>query len=731
MTPQPRRSLRSTFLSIPLALFVAGCGTTSSSTQTAAPTPAAPTPAAPSAPQAKKEPTTRTLHGEAFVDDYFWMRNKDRPDVVEHLKAEAAYAEAVLAPLKPSERRLYDEIISHINEDDESVPAKEGAWLYWRRLTKGAQYPVHLRKSATVAAADAKEEVLLDVNALAAGKQYMGVGVLEVSDDGNTLLYSTDETGFRVYTLRVLDLKTRAAGSEALERVVQAHWARDGKQVVYTVENDAKRPYRAYLHAIGADSKGDALIYEEKDERYDLYLSATQSKQYIALVSESAMTTEVRLVDAHKPAAAPVVVEPRKEGVRYYVEHWAAKGELFIQANDTGRNFRVATTPVKKPGKSNWKELIAHRDAVFIEGVASFASHLVLQVREAGLPAIDVVDLKTRKSTRVAMPEKDYDVSIDDNREYDVKSVRIRYESLATPKSIFEADLASATTVLLKQDPVPGGFDKSNYVVERIDAQATDGTKIPISIVMKKDVAKDGSAPLHLYGYGSYGYSMPSRFDPARLPLIDRGVIFAVAHIRGGGEMGKIWHEQGRLGNKMNTFRDFIGCAEMLVAGKYTSAAKMTIEGDSAGGLLMGAVINLRPDLWRAAVVGVPFVDVINSMNDATLPLTTQEYEEWGNPTIPEQYQWMRPYSPYDNIEKKSYPAMLVVSSYNDSQVMYWEPAKYVARLRELKTDSQPLLFDIEMDAAGHGGRSGRYDNYQQTARELAFVLWQNGVLKP
>jgi oligopeptidase B len=690
------------------------------------PPPPAEAPKAPSPPVARKVPFERKLHGETFTDDYFWLREKGSADVMSYLSAEDEYANAMVAHLEPARKQLYQEIVGHIAEDDETVPVKDGGYLYWSRVIKGRNYPVHLRRAVKEGS---PEEVLLDVNALAEGKAYLGIGAFDVSDDGKRLLYSVDETGFRQYTLRFEDLETGETSKEQIEKVVMASWASDGRTVFYVVEDAAKRPHRLYRHTVGTDPKDDALVYEEKDGRFELYVWRTQSRAYMVAHSESKLQTEVRLIDAKKPASAPILVEPRSGEIMYTVEH--RKDRLIIRVNDKGRNFRIVEAPVTKPGKASWKEVRPHSDAVMIEEHLVLADHLAMTVREGGLSHIDVYDFAKKRLGRVAMPEPVYEVWIESkqNLEHATTKLRYRYQSLSTPKSVYEVDLATMKSVLLKEDPVPGGFDKSRYMTERISAKAKDGTAIPISLVRRADTPKDGSAALHLVGYGSYGYAYPVVFSAVNLSLLDRGVMVAIAHIRGGGELGKIWHEQGRLANKMNTFTDFIACAEHLIAEKYTSSARLTIEGGSAGGLLMGAVVNLRPDLFKAALIDVPFVDVINTMNDPTLPLTITEYEEWGNPAIEEQYRWMRPYSPYDNLEAKAYPAMLVRTSLNDSQVMYWEPAKYVARLRTLKTDTNPLLFEVNLEASGHGGKSGRYGQYEDAAFDLAFLLSQVGAL--
>ncbi len=674
------------------------------------------------APVAKKEPHVRELHGEAFTDNYFWLRNKGTPEVEAYLNAEEAWAQKQLAPLKPLAETLYAETISHIAEDDSSPPAKHRGFEYWSRVEAGKQYSVFLRRKAPKGA----DEVILDVNELGRGKKYIGLGALEVSDDTKTLLYSTDETGFRQYTLQVKDLEKGTLLPDRIERTVGVTWAADSKTIFYTVENDAKRPYRVYRHVLGTAPTTDALVYEEKDERFELSLARSMSERYVIIAADSKLSSEVRVIDASKPQSAPMLIEPRADDRKYDVDDDGVS--FLIRTNDSGRNYRLVTAPFTKPGRANWKELVAHDDAVMLEGATPFKGRVVLSVRRAGLPELEVLDLKTKRRDRIVLPEAVHSVWVGDNRELDTPTFRYVYQTFTTPTSWFSYDFASKQSALIKETPVPGGFDRSRYESERLEATTKDGTKVPISIVSKKGVPRDGTAPLLLEAYGSYGFPYPISFSPAWLPLLDRGVIVAIAHIRGGGELGKAWHEHGRLAEKMNTFTDFIACAEQLVADHHTSPRKLVIHGGSAGGLLMGAVTNLRPDLFQAVINDVPFVDVINTMNDPSLPLTVTEYEEWGNPTKREEYGWMRAYSPYDNLEPKAYPAMLVRSSYNDSQVMYFEPAKYVARMRALKTDSRPLYFHIRMEPAGHGGKSGRYERYREQAEAWSFALWQQGL---
>jgi oligopeptidase B len=678
----------------------------------------------PKPPVAKKVPKVDVVHGDKRVDDYFWLREKGSPEVESYLEAENAYAQAMLKPIEGFVEPLYQEMLARIKQTDLSVPFREGTHYYFTRTEEGKQYPIRCRKKGSL---EAPEQVLLDVNALAEGERFMSVAAFDVSDDENLLAYSTDNTGFRQYTLHVRDLRTGKDAAESIPKTTSVAWASDGKTLFYVVEDHAKRPYRLYRHVLGEPPEKDALVYEEKDERFNLGVSRSRSKAYLFLESESHTTSEVRFLPAGDPAGEFRLVAPRIAEQEYYVDH---RGDLFyIRANDKGRNYRVVTAPVSDPRRENWKEFVAHRDDVMIAGLDAFSKHLVHFEREGGLPHLRVMDLEKGDSHRIAFEEPVYAVFPDANPEFDTTVFRFNYQSLTIPPSVYDYDLVSKERKLLKREEVLGDFDPENYRSERIFAEAADGTRIPVSLVYRKGIERDGKSPIYLTGYGSYGSATPTTFSSSRLSLLDRGVVCAIAHIRGGGEMGKRWHDDGRMMKKKNTFTDFIACADHLVAQKYGARERLVIQGGSAGGLLMGAVLNLRPDLCKAAVVLVPFVDVINTMLDDDLPLTVGEFEEWGNPKVKEQYDYMKTYCPYTNLEAKAYPAMLVRTSYNDSQVMYWEPAKYVAKLRSLKTDSNPLIFRTNM-AAGHGGSSGRYDRLRETALDYAFVLWQGGITK-
>ncbi|HEV7510508.1 MAG TPA: S9 family peptidase [Candidatus Acidoferrum sp.] len=676
----------------------------------------------PAPPVAKKVPKATEINGRELVDNYFWLRDKQNPEVAAYLQAENAYTDAVMKPTEGLQEKLYDEMLRHIKETDVEVPYKEGNSFYYTRTEAGKQYPIYCRKKGSL---DAAEEVLLEVNELAKGQKFMSVRAFAVSDDGNLLAYTTDNTGFRQYVLAVKDLRTGKLLADHAERVGSVVWANDNKTIFYTVEDaTTKRQYQAYRHTAGT-SGSDKLIYEEKDERFDVYAGKTRSKAYIFLFSGSHTTSEAHYIPADQPTAEFKVLEPRKQDVEYYPDH---NGSFFyIRVNDTGRNFRLVKAPVSDPRSANWQEVVPHRANVMLDDSDFFKNYYVLSERENGLPQMQVTDLGTGKSRQIEFPEPAYASSPAQNREYDTSKFRYGYQSFITPRSVFEYDMATGKSILLKQKEVPG-YDRTKYQVEQIYAPASDGVKVPISVVHLKGAKMDGTGPLYLAGYGSYGYPFDITFNSDRFSLIDRGVVVAVAHIRGGGEMGKAWHDDGRMMHKKNTFTDFIASAEYLVKQGYGSKDRLVIEGRSAGGLLMGAVLNMRPDLFHAALVGVPFVDVINTMLDESLPLTVSEFEEWGNPKQKPAFDYMISYSPYDNIEAKIYPNMLVRTSFNDSQVMYWEPAKYVAKMRAVRTDHNSLILKTNMNPAGHGGASGRYDRLHEEAFDYAYFLTQMGI---
>jgi oligopeptidase B len=686
-------------------------GTSSTSTSTSSAPPAA-----------ARHPVVRDLHGDRFVDDYFWLRQKTNPAVIAYLRAENAYTEAEMAPTKALQETLYREMVGRVQETDVDVPVRNRGWWYYSRTEQGKQYPILCRKS--VAEGDAAaERVILDVNELAKGEKFMSLGLAKATDDGRLLAYATDNTGFRQYRLRVKDLESGRDLGIAAERVTSAVWAADQRTVFFTVEDPVtKRSKTLFRQVLGGAAEA---VFEEPDERFSVRIDRTRSGAFLVMNVTSRTASEVRVLEANTPTGTWRLVAARSPDHEYELDHHGDR--FYLMSNRAGRNFALFTAPVGDPGPERWTEVIPHRADTKLESILCFADHLVVHERQAGLVRFLVRGYEGGAERAIQFPEAAYEASPGSNPEFATDRFRYVYESPACPNSVFDHDLNTGRDELRKRDPVLGGFDPANYVVERLQATARDGTRVPISLLFRKGVPKDNSAPLFLKGYGSYGIPSDPGFDSAILSLVDRGVICGIAHIRGGGDLGKPWHDGGRMATKMNTFTDFIDCAEHLVNEGYTDTDRLVIAGGSAGGLLMGAVTNLRPDLFRAVVTYVPFVDVINTMLDETLPLTVEEFEEWGNPKVPEQYRWMRPYCPYTNLESKAYPSILVKTSLNDSQVMYWEPAKYVARLRTLKTDVNPLLLHVNMDA-GHGGASGRYDHLRERAFDFAFVLTQVGL---
>lgn len=678
------------------------------------------------APRAAKKPKDVSVHGDTRIDDYGWLRS-DEPtkneELMAYLRAENAYADAVMKPVEGFKDALYKEMLARIKETDESVPYQLRGYWYTSKTEQGKQYPTHVRRKGSATAPD---ELLLDVNALAQGKKYMSVRGMRVSPNNQLLAYGTNETGGLEATLRVREIATQKDLPLEIKDVAGFVWAADNKTLFYTKQDKAKRPYQVWRHVLGS-TQADTLIFEEKDELFWLDLSKTRSDAFILINLGSKDTSEVHVLPAGQPQGKFRVIEPRKKGLEYSVEH---RGELFyIVANDTGVNFRLASAPVANPGKAQWKELIAHRKDVLLEDVSLFAGHMVLLERDRGVKKFRVFDLASNQDHYISFDEPSYNISTQGNAEFNTKTLRFDYTSLKTPQSVFDYDMMAKTRELKKRQPVLGDFDNARYTTERISVRAKDGTQVPVSLVYRTGLRKPGTAqPLLLYGYGSYGFSNDANFSSARLSLLDRGVIVALAHIRGGSDLGRAWYDDGKLAKKMNTFTDFIACAEGLIAQGYTSKDKLIAQGGSAGGLLMGAVTNLRPDLFKAIVAEVPFVDVLNTMLDETLPLTVGEFLEWGNPKIKEQYAWMRAYAPYDNLRATAYPAMYVRAGINDNQVAYWEPAKYVAKLRTLKTNADaPLLFHINLDA-GHGGASGRYDALKERAQVFAFMFGTWGI---
>jgi oligopeptidase B len=699
-----------------------------------------------SPPLARREPVETVLHGDRRVDHYAWLRQKENPEVIAYLEAENAYTDAILRPTETFQERLYEEMLGRILQTDLSFPYRLRGYLYFTCTEEGKQYATHCRR---VDAGGSLDEILLDLNRLAEGHSFLGLGAFDVSNDNQLLVYALDTTGFRQYTLHIKNLWNGAIFPEAIERVTSAVWAADNRTVFYTVEDaTTKRSYRLYRHSAGS-AEPHTLIYEETDERFRIEIERTRSGAFLLLVITSLTASEVRFLPAGQPNGEFGVIAPREPDHEYYVDHHPNPltrehrarnpedpgGYFFIRTNSLGRTFRLVCAPAADPQRARWRQIIANRRDVMISGADVFRSHIVLSEREGGLPYLRIVDLGVEApdalsaSHRIAFREPAYNASLGNNPEFDSSFVRYQYESFATPRSVFDYDVRTRECVLQKEQAVLGGYDASQYVSERLEAASADGARVPVSLVYRRDTPLDGTAPLLLYGYGSYGHSVAVNFSSNRLSLLDRGVIFAVAHVRGGGELGKPWHDAGRLHQKRNTFTDFIAAAEHLIARRYTASEGLVIEGGSAGGLLMGAAANMRPELFRVVISHVPFVDVLNTMLDASLPLTVGEYEEWGDPRTADDYFYMKSYCPYTNLEAKPYPAMLVKTGLNDSQVMYWEPAKYVAKLRTLKADTNALLLKTNM-GAGHGGASGRYDYLREIALDYAFLLSELGIQK-
>ena len=687
------------------------------------------------APPVARRQTTEAVHfGHTLKDDYGWLREKTNPEVTTYLEEENAYTAQEMKPTEDLQARLYAEMVGHIKETDESVPFREGEYFYYSRTEQGKQYPIYCRRHLSV---DNQEEVILDVNLLAQGQAFMALGAFSVSDDGNLLVYSTDVTGFRQYTLAVKDLRTGILGADTVERVGSVAWASDNRTLFYTVEDEeTKRQFQLYRHSLGEARETDVLVYEEADEHFNIGVGRTRDGKYLILNCSSHTTSEEHFLQADDTGGDWKLIEPRRETIEYYADH--RDGLFYLRVNDTARTFRLVTAPVGNPGREQWKERLAHRDDVMLEDFDLFQSFGVAVERYEGLPRMRVFSLGSDQdpeqgfataAREILFPEPTYSAYPHTNREFSTTRFRYGYQSLVSPSSVYEFDTETGRSTLLKELEVPGGFDRENYRSERVFATAPGGVKVPISLVYRRESKTAGRNPLLVYGYGSYGYPLPVSFSASRLSLLDRGVVLAYAHIRGGGDMGKPWHDAGRLLNKANTFTDFVAVTEFLIANGYGDAERVAIEGGSAGGLLMGAVSNMRPELYRAVVSHVPFVDVMNTMLDASLPLTVGEYEEWGDPNQQEYFEYMLKYSPYDNLARKAYPAMLVKTSLNDSQVMYWEPAKYMAKLRTLSTGNRTLLLHTNM-SAGHGGASGRYDYLKEIAFDYAFVLRELGVEK-
>jgi oligopeptidase B len=677
----------------------------------------------PTPPVAAKQPKRIEAQGDVRIDDYFWLRERADPAVRAYLDAENNYLKAVMAHTEELQAILFQELKGRIQERDASVPEQIDNYFYYHRFEEGKQYPIFCRKQGSL---DHAEEIILDQNAVAAGHDFCELGVYEVSPDHRLLAFSVDYEGNERFVLQVKNLETGELLPDAIpETFYSVVWAADNATLFYNKQDASWRPYKVFRHRLGDAPAHDPLVMHEPDDAYWLQLTKSKDQQYILLDLHSSTTKEVWFIPADQPTTAPTVIHPREHKLEYSVEHHS--GNFLITTNWEAENFRVMAAPVATPGKTFWRERLPYRPAVKVDAVEPFVNHLVIHEREAGLRQLRIVDLRTNTDHIVKSPEPAYTYGRHANPDFNSNQLRFTYTSLTTPNTIYDYNMDTQTREFKKQEPVLGGYDASQYETFRLHATARDGTQVPISLVRRKDAPTDQPLPMLLYGYGSYGATNDPAFNASRISLLDRGMAFAIAHIRGGGEMGRQWYLQGKLLHKMNTFTDFVDCAQYLVDHGYTAPDRLTAMGRSAGGLLMGAVVNLRPDLFKAVIAGVPFVDVMNTILDPTIPLTVIEWEEWGNPNKPNEYAYMRAYSPYDNLEAKAYPHILATAGFNDSRVQYWEPAKWVAKLRTLKTDNNRLLLKTNM-GAGHSGASGRFDYLKETAFEYAFLLEALGL---
>lgn len=677
-------------------------------------------------PIAQKIPHRSTVHGMERVDDYHWLRDdsRTRPEVLDYLKAENDYTEAMMAHTQALQEELYQEMVARIHETDLSVPVRYGEYYYYSRTEAGKDYGIYCRKKGSL---DAPEEVLLDANVLAEGKAYFSLGTYEVSPNHQLLAYSVDTDGSEYYDLYVKDLRTGELLLDTIAKMAGGlEWANDNETFFYVMSDEAHRPYQLRRHQLGHSPVEDVVVWEETDDRFFLSVSKTRDMQYVMIDLGSKITSEVHYLRADDPMGAFECFQPRVQGMEYDVAH--RDGVFYIVTNEGGAvNFKLMTAVAGATGLANWMERIPHQDDVYLQGVSLFKGFMVIHSRKGGLRSLSVHDFASEETHDIAFPESVYMCWGGSNPTFDTAVFRLNYTSLITPQTVYDYDMATRRLTVLKVYEVRGGYDRADYVTERIYATASDGTQVPVSLAYRKDLVLDGSNPCYLYGYGSYGINLDPRFSTVRLSLLDRGFVFAMAHIRGGSEMGRLWYEHGKFLQKKNTFTDFIAVAETLIAEGYTQSDRLAISGGSAGGLLMGAVMNMRPDLFRVVVADVPFVDVMNTMLDESIPLTVTEYEEWGNPNDRIYFEYMLSYSPYDNVERKAYPHILITGGLNDPRVQYWEPAKWAAKLRAMKQDDHTLLLKTNM-GAGHGGASGRYERIKEMAFEYAFVLDKIGA---
>jgi oligopeptidase B len=680
------------------------------------------------APTVEVKPKEIINHNHTRIDNYYWLNDPENPDVIAYLNAENEYLDKVMAPVKPLQEKLFEEMKGRIKEQDESVPVKDGEYFYYVKYVEGGEYPIYCRKKESL---DAAEEILLDGNEMGKGKKYFSIGGYEITDNDEIIAYGVDTISRRNYTVRFKNLKTGEIYKDQIKNTEGGSyaWAADNKTFFYILRDQKTLlGYQVWRHILGTDVKTDVLVYEEKDNQYYMGLYRMKSKRYIAIGSDhNGIASEYQLLEAENPTGEFKTFLPRERGHEYDIEHFEDK--FYVKTNTNNAfNFKLMEVNEHETSdKSKWTTVIEHRPEIYLEGIEVFKSHLVVQEKNQGLSQLRIINHSTKSEHYLNFGEPAYDANIGSNPSFDTDILRYSYTSLTTPNSTFDYDMNAQTKELKKQQTVLGGFDKENYVSERVFVTVRDGAKVPVSIVYRKDTKLDGTAPLLQYSYGSYGYSTDATFGSGRLSLLDRGFVYAIAHIRGGQEMGREWYENGKMFKKMNTFNDFIDCSDFLIKNKYCSPEKLFALGGSAGGLLMGAIINLRPDLYRGVVAAVPFVDVVTTMLDETIPLTTGEFEEWGNPKNKDSYEYMLSYSPYDNVEAKDYPNLLVTTGLHDSQVQYFEPAKWVAKLRTVKTDNNLLLMHTNMEA-GHGGASGRFASLKEVAMEYAFIIDLAGI---
>ncbi|MFZ1705981.1 MAG: S9 family peptidase [Saprospiraceae bacterium] len=686
-------------------------------------------------PVAAKKPTKNTLHGVTWNDDYAWMRLSDeqktsnKPDeqtteVLNYLNAENAYRESMMKPLEPFQEKLFEEIKGRIKQTDMSVPYNYDGYFYITRYEEGKEYPIHSRKKGSL---EAKEEILLDVNKLAEGHEYYAVRARNISVDNKILAFCDDTVGRRQYTIRFKNLVTGKMYPDVISNTSGGlTWANDNKTIFYSVNDDALRSYKIFKHVLGTPAKSDVLVFHEKDDTYGTYVYKTKSKKYIVIASATTLANEYQILEADNPSGSFKIFQPREKNLEFDIDHY--EGNWYIRTNKDGaQNFKIMVCPEQSTLKESWKDFIPYDQNIYTEGIEIFKDFMVVSERKEGMTKIKIRPWNSEGEHYVAFQEEAYTVDMGINPNFDTPIIRLEYTSLATPNTTYDYHVPTKKLELKKQQEIVGGYNTDILVSERKMVKAQDGTMVPLSIVYKRGTQRNGKNPVLLYGYGSYGASMDPYFSSSRLSLLDRGFIFAIAHVRGGQEMGRQWYEDGKYFNKINTFSDFIDCGEYLIMQGYTNKDLLFAQGGSAGGLLMGAVANMKPYIWKGIIAQVPFVDVVNTMLDESIPLTTGEFDEWGNPKIKEYFDYMKSYSPYDNVERKNYPAMLVTTGYWDSQVQYWEPAKWVAKLREYKLDKNPILLYCNMDT-GHGGASGRFKRLRETAMEYAFILDLAGV---